>query len=78
MSIVRWREGSDVTDKNFKRVSDTFNFFNGKLVSWERNQDGKFIVFDPDTKGFDKVGVDILSEAEIITAKILKAGPKPK
>lgn len=71
-SVVRIREGSAVPIDGVAKATDTYNFFNGKLVGWRRTQDDKEKVEDPASANFATIGKRVSTEADEAAAPILK------
>lgn len=71
-SVFRQREGSAVTVKGVKKTTDTFNFWNGKLVGWKRTQDDAEAIEDPGQKDFQELGKIITAGGENAAAAIRK------
>lgn len=72
-SVLRVREGADVPVEGVAKATDTYNFWNGKLVSWRRTQDDAEKIEDPAENDFPALGKRINAEAEEASAPVLKA-----
>lgn len=72
-SVLRIREGSAVPIKDVAKATDTYNFWNGKLVGWKRTQDDNEKIEDSAENDFAELGKRITAEAEEAAAPILKA-----
>jgi hypothetical protein len=71
-SVFRLREGKDVPIKGVKKASDTFNFFNEKMVSWKRIQDETVQEEDPTDPNFVDTGKQVMANAKKATAPLSK------
>lgn len=72
MSVFRVREGSAVPVKDVAKATDTYNFYNGKMVSWKRTQDDIEKVEDPEDPDFEERGKKVMDDSEAVSAPVMK------
>jgi chaperonin cofactor prefoldin len=69
-SVYRIREGTDSPVDGVKKATDTFNFVEGKLVSWKRTQDEAEKEEDVQTPEAQSKGSAVLQQAEAANAAL--------